>query len=157
MTLIGPAFTDRVLADLAAIWCGEPLPGAGPPAIELFVVGAHRSGQPLNGELTARGARFLDTVNTTADYRLHALETTPAKPGLVRVREGGAAIEGELWALPAGALGPFLAALPAPMTLGQVQLEGRRSVVGFTCEGIALDGAADITAHGSWPAYLAAR
>jgi allophanate hydrolase len=71
------------------------------------------------------------------------------------VRVGcGAAIEGELWRLPAAALGPFLAQLPPPMALTQVQLADGRAVVGFTCETAALDGAPDITAHGSWPAYL---
>jgi allophanate hydrolase len=36
-----------------------------------------------------------------------------------------------------------------------VTLADGRTVVGFTCETAALDGARDITAFGSWPAYLA--
>ncbi|MDQ6805280.1 MAG: allophanate hydrolase, partial [Actinomycetota bacterium] len=89
-------------------------------------------------------------------YRMHALATDPPKPGLVRVRDGGVAVEGELWALPAAHLGSFLAALPAPMALGQVTLGDGRDVVGFLCEAAALEGAPDISEHGSWPAYVAA-
>ncbi len=156
VTLIGPAFADRVLVELAARWAGEPQPPGAPQGIELLVVGAHRTGQPLNHELTDRGARRATTVRTAHDYRLYALATDPPKPGLVRVSTGGAAIEGELWAVPPTALGTFLAALPAPMALGQVALADGRRVVGFTCEAEALRGAADITAYGSWPAYLRA-
>ena len=121
----------------------------------MLVVGAHRSGQPLNHQLTDRGARYRGVVQTAPEYRLHALTTTPPKPGLVRVEHGGAMIEGELWAVPEAHLGPFLAALPAPMALGQVRLADQSEVVGFLCEPAGLHGAPDITEHGSWPAYLA--
>jgi allophanate hydrolase len=43
------------------------------------------------------------------------------------------------------------------MALGQVQLEDGRSVVGFQCEAVAVEGGHDITSHGSWRAYLASR
>jgi allophanate hydrolase len=119
------------------------------------VVGAHRAGQPLHHQLTTRGARGLGVVRTAPQYRMYALATDPPKPGLVRVRSGGVAVEGELWALPVAALGSFLAELPAPMALGQVALEDGRDVVGFQCEAAALEGAPDISEHGSWLAYLA--
>jgi allophanate hydrolase len=95
-------------------------------------------------------------VHTADAYRMYALDTVPPKPGLVRTDDGGESVEGELWLLPAAALGTFLAALPGPMTLGSVQLADGRSVVGFGCEPPAVLGAPDITHHGSWPAYLAA-
>ena len=158
VSLVAPAFGDLVLADLAARLLGEP-PGAdgGEPAgIPVLVVGAHRAGQPLHHQLMERGARGLGVVRTAPTYRIYALATDPPKPGLVRVREGGVAIEGELWALPPAQLGSFLAALPAPMALGQVKLDDGRDVVGFLCEPAALGGAPDISEHGSWPRYLAA-
>jgi allophanate hydrolase len=160
VTVLARAFADRVAADIAALLTGMPaVPAAealGPPATELLVIGAHRRGQPLNGQLTERGARFLATVRTAPVYRMYALDTEPPKPGLVRVDDGGEAIEGELWLLPAAALGTFLAALPGPMTLGAVTLADGRTVVGFGCEPLAVAAAPDITHHGSWPAYLAA-
>ncbi|MCW2994416.1 MAG: putative allophanate hydrolase, partial [Conexibacter sp.] len=133
-----------------------PEAALGPAPTALLVVGAHRSGQPLNGQLTALGARYAETVRTAESYKLYALDTAPPKPGLVRVEEDGEAVEGELWLLGAAALGRFLAALPGPMTLGPVELADGRTVVGFGCEPLALAGAPDITHHGSWPAYLAA-
>ncbi len=158
--VLARAFADRVAADVAALITGSPAaaPGTalGPPAVELLVIGAHRTGQPLNGQLTALGARFAQTVHTADSYKMYVLDTEPPKPGLVRVDEDGEAIEGELWLLPAAALGRFLADLPGPMVLGPVTLADGRTVVGFGCEPLAVAGAPDITHHGSWPAYLAA-
>jgi allophanate hydrolase len=160
VSVMAPPFADRVAADVAGLMLGaEPAaPGAGlaPPAVDLLVVGAHRAGQPLNAELTGRGARLVRTVATAPAYRLLRLGTTPPKPGLVRVAEDGAPIEGELWRVPPAGLASLLAALPAPMALGPVVLEDGATVVGFLCEPVAADGAEDITGYGSWPAYLAA-
>jgi len=159
MVLARP-FADRVAVDVAARLTGAPAaaPEAalGPAATPLLVIGAHRRGQPLNGQLTALGARYAETVRTAEQYRMYALDTVPPKPGLVRVEEDGEAVEGELWLLGPAALGRFLAALPGPMTLGPVTLADGRGVVGFGCEAAAVAGAPDITRHGSWPAYLAA-
>jgi len=157
VTVMAPAFHDRVAADVARLLTGgETQTLFGPPAERLLAVGAHRAGQPLNGELTARGARLAGTVRTAAEYRLYRLHTEPEKPGLVRVADGGESIEGELWELPVAALGSFLAALPAPMALGRVRLADGSETTGFLCEPVALEGADDITAHGSWLEYLAA-
>jgi allophanate hydrolase len=50
-------------------------------------VGAHLSGQPLNHELLAAGGVLAGPAVTAPRYRLFALDTTPPKPGLVRVTE----------------------------------------------------------------------
>jgi allophanate hydrolase len=118
------------------------------------VVGAHLTGQPLNPQLLALGARLDRTTTTAPVYRLHALRTTPPKPGLVHVGEGGAAIETEVWRLPAEGLGRLLTALPRPMTLGSVQLADGTEVPGFLCEPSALTDAEDITSFGGWRSYL---
>ena len=156
VSVLAPAFADRVAAGVAALLLDAEAPGdgLGPTGVEVLVVGAHRSGQPLNHELTSRGARLRGVAWTAPAYRLYALATAPPKPGLVRVAEDGVPIEGELWELPRTALGDFVAALPAPMALGRATLQDGREVVGFTCETAALDGAPDISEHGSWPAYL---
>ncbi len=143
--LIGPAFTDDRLARMARDLT---------PPVQLAVVGAHLTGQPLNPQLLSLGARLDRTTTTAPVYRLHALPTTPPKPGLVHVGEGGAAIETEIWRLPAEGLGRLLAALPRPMTLGSVQLADGTSVPGFLCEPAALADAEDITTHGGWRSYL---
>ncbi len=156
VTLVARPFADRVAADVARLLVGgdPPSRAAEPPGEDLLVVGAHLSGQPLNGQLTERGARLVGEAATSPDYRLYALDGQ-SKPGLVRVPGGGASIRGEVWKLSRAALGSFLAALPSPMTLGPVQLADGRTVVGFGCETTATVGERDITAYGGWLSYLA--
>jgi allophanate hydrolase len=146
--LTGSAFDDRVLAALAG------RVGAG--SVELLVVGAHLTGQPLNHQLVAAGGSLVRAARTAPTYRLHALDTVPAKPGLERVTGGGARVEGEVWRLPAAGFGRFVATLPAPMAIGTVTLDDGTDVAGFLCEPLALAGARDITAYGGWRAYRAA-
>lgn len=144
--LTGRAFDDRLLADVAAL--------VGGPTAELLVVGAHLSDQPLNHQLVSAGGSLVADVRTAPTYRLHALQTQPPKPGLVRVVEGGVSVPGEVWRLPAAGLGRFVNALPAPMTIGTVELDDGSSVTGFLCEPYALEGALDISDFGGWRAYV---
>jgi allophanate hydrolase len=123
--------------------------------VDLVVVGAHLSGQPLNDELCDRGAALVGPVETAAAYRLWALRTVPPKPGLLRVRHGGAAVRGEHWRLPVAALGALVAGLPGPMSIGSVELADGRALPGFLVEASAVEGAPDITAYGGWREYLA--
>ncbi|WP_371581451.1 allophanate hydrolase [Streptomyces sp. NBC_01314] len=143
--LIGPAFTDGRLARVAALL---------QPEARLAVVGAHLSGQPLNPQLLSLGARLERTTATAPVYRLHALRTTPPKPGLVHVGEGGAPVEAEIWRLPTEGLGRLLTALPRPMTLGSIELADGTRAPGFLCEPDALRNAPDITEYGGWRSYL---
>ncbi|GAA1568997.1 allophanate hydrolase [Dactylosporangium maewongense] len=153
--VVARGFADAVAADIAARLAGEAPTGAHRRGLPMMVVGAHLTGQPLNHQLTEAGGRLLRQVRTAPQYRLHCLTTEPPKPGLVRVLDGGAAVEGELWELPPAAVGPFLAALPSPMALGKVHLDDGSTVTGFLCEAVAVADAPDITAHGGWRAYLA--
>ncbi|MDH6491632.1 allophanate hydrolase [Streptomyces sp. SAI-127] len=143
--LIGPAYTDERLARIASLL---------QPETRLAVIGAHLTGQPLNPQLLALGARLDRTTTTAPVYRLHALRTTPPKPGLVHVGEGGAEIETEVWKMPAAGLGRLLSTLPRPMALGSVRLADGTDVPGFLCEPSALTDAEDITSFGGWRSYL---
>ncbi|WP_062646914.1 allophanate hydrolase [Streptomyces maremycinicus] len=146
--LVGPAFTDDRLARIADLLR---------PEVYLTVAGAHLTGEPLNPQLLSLGAVLDRTTTTSPVYRLHALRTDPPKPGLVHVGEDGAALEVEVWRLPAEGLGRLLAALPRPMVLGSVELADGDSTPGFLCEPAALTDAEDITAYGGWRAYLGRR
>ncbi|MGX1371251.1 allophanate hydrolase [Streptomyces canus] len=115
--LIGPAHTDDRLARIASLLR---------PETRLAVVGAHLTGQPLNPQLLALGARLDRTTTTAPVYRLHALRTTPPKPGLVHVGEGGAQIEAEVWRLPRGGSGPPSVSPPPPDGAGQGGTVGRQ-------------------------------
>ena len=171
VTLIGPAFTDQGLLTLGdklhRAMGPETKAGAtnhvlasaeisGHQGVELAVVGAHLSGQPLNNQLVSRGAKCLETTKTAEAYRLYALaDTVPPKPGLERTPGKGAAIEVEVWALSDQAFGSFTAEVPAPLAIGNVELADGRWVKGFVCEPWALEGATDISEFGGWRAYLA--
>ena len=127
------------------------------PVVEVAVVGAHLSGMPLNHELLACGARLLQATTTAPNYRLYALQSTvPAKPGLARA-EDGCAIAVEVWEMPLANFGRFVAGVPAPLGIGNVQLQDGRTVKGFICEGFALAQAQDITTYGGWRAYCMQR
>jgi allophanate hydrolase len=128
------------------------------PQMPIAVVGAHLAGQPLNGQLTERGATRLALTRTAPCYRLHALAATqPAKPGLRRVASGGVAIEVEVWSVPARHVASFLQLVTPPLGIGSIELEDGRWCHGFVCEPHALEGALDISAFGGWRGWLASR
>jgi allophanate hydrolase len=134
----------------------KPAGMAGAGEIAIAVVGAHLSGLPLNGELRAAGARLLEKTTTAPHYRLFELAgAKPAKPGLLRVKDGeGAAIEVEVWALPQSEFGGFVANIPRPMAIGTLDLAGGRAVKGFLVEAEAVKGARDISGFGGWRAFI---
>ncbi|MEV0436077.1 allophanate hydrolase [Nocardia sp. NPDC050413] len=156
--VVVPTFADQIAVDLAALVTGTPAPLLVKTGVPLAVFGAHLRGQPLHWQLEDLGARFAGEITTSDAYRLTALDTTPPKPGLVRHGDGlGAPIAGELFLLSPGALGRFLADLPAPMALTSIELSDGTTVVGFACTYDAAVAATDITRYGSWPRYLRER
>jgi allophanate hydrolase len=174
VTLIGQAFSDGKLATVGdalhralhdiklggtAVALADTMRVAVRPAkkktVQVAVVGAHLSGQPLNSQLTERDAIFRETSRTAAGYRLYALPgTTPPKPGLVYEGTGPGAIEVEIWEMDEVAFGSFVALIPAPLGMGTLLLEDGRRVKGFLCESHATTGAEDITSFGGWRAWL---
>ncbi|KVZ98543.1 allophanate hydrolase [Burkholderia territorii] len=184
ITFVGRAHDDARLLDLAQAWvddadaagdagdagdagvgdAGVPAPaasacGESSAVVRVAVVGAHLRGEPLNGQLTQRGARFVAATTTAAAYRLYALSAAAsggvAKPGLVRVPDGGAPIAVEIWEMPVDAYGSFVAGIAAPLGIGTLLLADGSRVQGFLCESAALDDARDITRFGGWRAYRA--
>jgi allophanate hydrolase len=173
ITILAPGGQDAALASLGRVFhadTGLPMGATGqsqPPLtslptspqggeIAIAVVGAHMSGMALNGELKSCGARFLETASTAPDYKLYALNgRPPARPGLLRVAQGGTSIALELWALPADGFGRFVAAIPSPLSIGTVTLSDGRTVKGFLAESNGVNGARDISEFGGWRTYVA--
>ena len=157
-SLFGPAFADTRLLHYAARYCGEALPlpiSTEAPTLRLVVCGAHMSGLPLNAQLTSRGGHLVRTTKTAPHYRLYALPGgTPPRPGLVCNPHEGAAIDVEEWALPRTQMGDFMAAIPAPLAIGRIELADGTRPQGFLCEAYAVDGAQEITHWGGWRRYL---
>jgi allophanate hydrolase len=173
ITLAAPAWSDEALLALAARvqhrdgatqgalpWPLRAEPGfdwrAAAGGIEVAVCGAHLEGLPLNGQLRERGAVLVARTRSAPHYRLYALPGgPPARPGMLRVAGGGAAIELEVWRVPSAAFGSFVAGVPAPLAIGKVELADGRQVCGFLCEAQAVGDALDISAYGGWRDYLA--
>ena len=169
VTFVGRAFEDGAIACLARAFSeqqdgqqdGQPAaPACAAPAavesIAVAVVGAHLSGQPLNHQLTGRGARLRASTRTAPGYALYALRnTSPEKPGMLRDASAAGNIEVEIWDLPPAGFGSFVDEIPAPLGIGTITLEDGSTVKGFICEPYALQQALDITHHGGWRAYRA--
>ncbi|WP_180107141.1 MULTISPECIES: allophanate hydrolase [unclassified Acinetobacter] len=171
ITFIAPAWHDTALADFAEKWqnhlqlplgaVAKTLPDAASvisaPSAQHFrvaVVGAHLTGMPLNFQLTTRQAVHVETTTTSADYALYALPgTVPPKPGLAR-QEAGQKIIVELWDIPKARFGEFVAEIPTPLGMGNVELADGRWVKGFICEPYGLNGAKNISEFGGWRAYI---
>jgi allophanate hydrolase len=124
----------------------------------LLAVGNHLAGLSRHDELADRGARLVGLARTSGCYRLLARGASPPfNPGLVEVEAGkGAAIAGELYALPADAVAGLAALARAPIRLGRVRLEDGREVHGYLCDPAAGADARDISDLGGWRAFLAA-
>ena len=177
ITLLAPAYSEPLLCELGARVhrlsgmtlgaSGFALPGtegefpdpAGDAHLTVAVVGAHLSGMPLNHQLTERGARLLGPARTASHYRLYCLpDTTPPKPGLIRCADGsGHAIEVELWRVPVEKFGSFVALIPAPLAIGTLELEDKRTAQGFLCESHAVVHARDISEFGGWRRFIASQ
>jgi allophanate hydrolase len=183
VTLVAPAGKDLPLLSLAArlhaasaltVGATEHAPHlhalATPNAaafpsglVQVAVCGAHLSGLPLNWQLTQRGAKLVSVTKSAACYKLFALPGGPPfRPGMLRVAEGGVAIDVEVWALDQSAFGSFVAGIPAPLGIGSIELADGKTVLGFTCEAYAVMPAAsaatqakDISALGGWRQFLA--
>ena len=124
--------------------------------VDIAVCGAHMAGLPLNFQLTSRGAVFVTATQSSAQYRLFALEGGPPKrPGMVRDSAGGKTIELEIWRLPAEYFASFVNEVPSPLGIGLVETQTGKHVLGFLCEQAGLAGATEITDLGGWRAYLA--
>lgn len=124
------------------------------PMTSVAVCGLHMRGFPFEAQMKAHGARFIREDQTAAKYKLLKLQTQPAKPGLIKCESGGSAIHLEVWEMPLATFGAFATSIPAPLGIGNVELQDGTEVPGFICEGYAADKAENITHYGGWRAMV---
>ncbi|GMK44301.1 allophanate hydrolase [Paenibacillus glycanilyticus] len=125
------------------------------PTTLVAVCGLHMRGLPLERQMLEHGAIFVREDRTSPSYKLMKLQTVPPKPGLLKLPQGGASIEVEVWEMPIATFGAFTAAIPAPLGIGKVELSEGSIVPGFICEAYGTVDAEDITSYGGWRNALA--
>lgn len=155
-----PLGKTTVMSNEAPLPSPQPTIKAPGSMMKIAVCGAHLEGLALHWQLREREARLVQRTQSAPCYRLFLLPASgriPDRPGMVRVSEGGAAIEVEVWEIPQNTVGSFLDGIAAPLGLGRVQLADGSHVCGFVCEAIACETAEDITRYGGWRKWLDAQ
>lgn len=167
LSLVGKAFDDDLLLNLGGLLhkrSGFPMGGGSkmppsPPEMDrsdmifLAVCGAHLQGLPLHHQLVERDACLVQKTTTSSSYQMFALTGTPAKPGLIRNEQAGAAIDVEVYGLSPQSFATFVAQIPHPLGIGKVELADGSWVPGFIAESEVMQSGEDITHFGGWRAY----
>ena len=126
-----------------------------PPPVLLAVNGTLMRGLELNPNLVEVGAIFVRETTTEPCYRIWSINDR--HPGMVRVREGGVAVAVEVWAVPPAGLAEVLLREPPGLSIGKVKLSDGEVVHGVLAESVLCEGQREITEHGGWRAYMAAK
>ena len=126
-----------------------------PPPVLLAVNGTLMRGLELNPNLIEVGATFVRETTTEPCYRIWSINDR--HPGMVRVREGGVAVAVEVWAVPPAGLAEVLLREPPGLSIGKVKLSDGEVVLGVLAEPVLCEGQREITEHGGWRAYMAAK
>lgn len=121
---------------------------------EIAVCGLHLKDLQLEYQLKELGAKFDRHTKTADKYKFYKLDTEPIKPALMKTLGGGEKISVDVYKIPKNKLGQFLLNIPAPLCLGKVELDGGGEVIGFLCEGYALESGENITEYKGFKEYL---
>jgi allophanate hydrolase len=111
--------------------------------------GTFTTGQPGHDNLA--GARFLERAETAPRYRLYAVDGLPA---LVPAEEG-VSIACELYDADERQLARLADIEPPGWARATLELADRREVEAFLASSQLASRGEDISAHGSWAAYVA--
>ncbi|MDR2429865.1 MAG: hypothetical protein LBD14_03040, partial [Puniceicoccales bacterium] len=102
-------------------------------------------------------AVFLEATTSAPHYKMYAFsDGTLQKPAMLRTPAGGVACHVELYELSAQAFARFIAAIPAPLGLGKIELADGRRVSGFIGEADIPAYAHDISHLADWRKYTRA-
>jgi hypothetical protein len=125
--------------------------------VPLFVNGEGMSGGEVHHSI--EGLPFLGTARTAPRYRFFSVRDE--FPALWPVAGGGVGVEGELYEVPLEVIRDrFIPAEPPELELGVVELEDGSAALVVLLRETAYEagvGLTDISAHGGWRAYRAAR
>lgn len=123
--------------------------------ILLAVNGTLMRGLELNPNMLAAGATFVREDKTAACYRIFSI--ADRHPAMLRTTGDGTRVALEIWSVPADGVAQLLLNEPAGLSIGKVLLDDGSVVLGVLGEPFLCEGHREITAHGGWRAYIAAR
>jgi hypothetical protein len=125
--------------------------------VPLFVNGEGMSDGSVHHSID--GLPFLGTARTAPRYRFFSVRDE--FPALRPVDDGGVSVEGELYDVPLEVIRDrFIPAEPPELELGVVELDDGRAALVVLLRDDAYqvgEGLIDISEHGGWRAYRAAR
>jgi gamma-glutamylcyclotransferase (GGCT)/AIG2-like uncharacterized protein YtfP len=119
------------------------------------VNGTLMRGLERNATLVAAGAVFDREAGTAPLYRLWSIDDV--HPAMIRVSSGGASIAVEIWLVPEAGIAAILLTEPDGLCIGRLTLEDGSEVLGVLAEPALVEGRCEITEHGGWHAYVAAK
>jgi gamma-glutamylcyclotransferase (GGCT)/AIG2-like uncharacterized protein YtfP len=121
----------------------------------LAINGTLMRGLALNRNMLAARATFVREATTAPRYRLWSIGD--CHPAMLRVSSGGAGIAVEVWSVPLEGLATILLQEPPGLCVGKVELADGEEVLGVLGEPVLVEGQPEITVHGGWRAYIAAK
>jgi len=124
--------------------------------VDSVIYGTTLRGLPNHHRIA--GCELLRSGHTAASYRM----VTPdgSYPLLIEDGTAGAAFPCEIYRIPRATWDAKVAAEPPGLVVGEIALDDGSTVIGMLADPTwlaTLDGVTDITAHGGWAAYAAAR
>lgn len=150
ITLFSTNQNEHIIIGLADLLLHEKQPETKKTTTLVAVCGLHMRGFPLEKQMTEHQASFVREAKTAPTYKLIKLNTVPEKPGLIPTTGKGTSIELELWEMPLSEFGKFTLLIPAPLSMGKVQLEDGTTVPGFVCVSSEEELGEDISHLGGW-------
>jgi len=122
------------------------------PNVLLAVNGTLMRGLELNPNLLAVGATFVREAKTQAAYRLWSINDR--HPAMIRVKNGGVAVDVEVWEVPPAGLATILLKEPPGLSIGKVKLADGEEVLGVLGEPALCEGQKEITEFAGWRNYI---
>jgi len=119
----------------------------------LFVNGTLMRGLALHANLD--GAEFVEEAQTAPIYRIHSIGDV--HPGMYMAPERGVSVPGEIYRVPDAVWRRVEAGEPPGLYRGPVSLDDGRVVPGILYPRELAESHRDISEHGGWRAYWAAR
>lgn len=121
----------------------------------LAINGTLMRGLALNDNMVRAGASFVREDTTAHCYRLYSIGDV--HPAMQRVSTAGGPVALEIWDVPLAGLAGILQQEPPGLCVGKVVLADESVVLGVVGESWLCQSGLDITEHGGWRLYMAAK